>query len=678
MTLNTNKVSEAYSGRDIASLSDRPNQDGLTAAQLKARFDNLIKNLIPKHNSLIDALVLLLEAGSETNGHKHNMDNIVDGVTNRLFTEVLRLKLATIAENAEVNQNAFSSIKVGATTGNASSKTATFEIVAGLNIVASIDPLTNQITLSTTGDIATQAIQSVIDDIGNYFTSLNVNGALQEIGLALTNKVDKLFATNLVTNGDFSNGTTGWSNLNTSSSIINTRLYNDGLNASIKQVFQAIQATPTTHIFYIRCSYELISGSFGLGSKGDSIDNDVTTVGVGVFSKTISGGIEANNNLIVNFAISTKCYVDNILTINLTTLFGAGNEPTKEQMDAMLSYFPNSWFNGTVDLLPLLNVVKQLGLKVDKVTGKGLSTEDYTSAEKTKLSGIAVNANNYTHPTNHAPSIITQDANNRFVTDAEKSTWNGKLGVVTHDTSLTGDGTVGSPLSVVNNLGWNLINATLTYASADGPTFVANTSIDLTSIISEGMKIKLTQTTVKYFIVTAITSTTITLYGGTDYTLAIASITLPYFSSMKAPFGFPLNPDKWSVTVTDITLRSQIPVGATVYNIGGVNIVIPIGVWNVSFSVLAQIGSAAATSGPKYMTVSLSTTTTNNDTATSAGLAGGDFKFTRSFVQKNMLFTLTNKTTYYFNSANNGADGHELFNLNNEVALILKAVCAYL
>ena len=43
-----------------------------------------------------------------------------------------------------------------------------------------------------------------------------------------------------------------------------------------------------------------------------------------------------------------------------------------------------------------------------------------------KLSGIDVNANNYTHPDNHAPSIITQDANNRFVTDTEKNTWNNK------------------------------------------------------------------------------------------------------------------------------------------------------------------------------------------------------------------------------------------------------------
>lgn len=43
-------------------------------------------------------------------------------------------------------------------------------------------------------------------------------------------------------------------------------------------------------------------------------------------------------------------------------------------------------------------------------------------ADKTKLTGLS----NYTHPANHPPSIITQDASNRFVTDAEKTTWNAK------------------------------------------------------------------------------------------------------------------------------------------------------------------------------------------------------------------------------------------------------------
>lgn len=40
-----------------------------------------------------------------------------------------------------------------------------------------------------------------------------------------------------------------------------------------------------------------------------------------------------------------------------------------------------------------------LALKVDKVDGKQLSTNDYTTSEKNKLRGIATNANNYTHPT---------------------------------------------------------------------------------------------------------------------------------------------------------------------------------------------------------------------------------------------------------------------------------------
>lgn len=49
-----------------------------------------------------------------------------------------------------------------------------------------------------------------------------------------------------------------------------------------------------------------------------------------------------------------------------------------------------------------------------------------TGADKTKLDGISTGANNYTHPANHPPSIITQDASNRFVTDAEKTAWNAK------------------------------------------------------------------------------------------------------------------------------------------------------------------------------------------------------------------------------------------------------------
>lgn len=50
----------------------------------------------------------------------------------------------------------------------------------------------------------------------------------------------------------------------------------------------------------------------------------------------------------------------------------------------------------TMELLDDTTV--DLSGKVDKVAGKGLSTNDYTTAEKTKLAGIAEGANKYVHP----------------------------------------------------------------------------------------------------------------------------------------------------------------------------------------------------------------------------------------------------------------------------------------
>ena len=131
--------------------------------------------------------------------------------------------------------------------------------------------------------------------------------------------------------------------------------------------------------------------------------------------------------------------------------------------------------------------------------------------------------------------------------------------------------------------GWISARATLTYASASAPTFVCNTSIDLTTRISVGMKIKLTQTTTKYFFVTAITSTTITLYGGTDYVLANATISNIYYSMVKSPHGFPMNPNKWSVKVINNT-NSSITNLQSPALFPNVNITVPIGEWKFEIS----------------------------------------------------------------------------------------------
>jgi hypothetical protein len=73
----------------------------------------------------------------------------------------------------------------------------------------------------------------------------------------------------------------------------------------------------------------------------------------------------------------------------------------------------------SISQLKVDGLVTDLGNKVDKVTGKSLLSD----TEISRLLGLS----NYTHPANHPPNIITQDTSNRFVTDAEKATWNAKV-----------------------------------------------------------------------------------------------------------------------------------------------------------------------------------------------------------------------------------------------------------
>lgn len=84
----------------------------------------------------------------------------------------------------------------------------------------------------------------------------------------------------------------------------------------------------------------------------------------------------------------------------------------KSEVDSKISEHDSNFYSksATDDLL---------NLKVDKVAGKSLSTEDYTSEEKTKLSGIESGANYYVHPSTHPSSIITGLTSNKdVVTDS--------------------------------------------------------------------------------------------------------------------------------------------------------------------------------------------------------------------------------------------------------------------
>jgi hypothetical protein len=165
------------------------------------------------------------------------------------------------------------------------------------------------------------------------------------------------------------------------------------------------------------------------------------------------------------------------------------------------------------------------------------------------------------------------------------------------------------------------------------------------------MRVKLTQTTVKYFIVTAVTATTLTVYGGTDYTLANTAITLPSFSSNKAPFGFPQNPLKWDIEVTTaITFSQATPTVNVWYSANSINV--PIGAWDLSYRVNLRSTSNAA----QVRTNASSTLSTANNsesdtrftyTAISSGLNDSIISTVPAYCCNSVV--LTAKETRYLN-----------------------------
>lgn len=91
--------------------------------------------------------------------------------------------------------------------------------------------------------------------------------------------------------------------------------------------------------------------------------------------------------------------------------------------------------------------------------------------------------------------------------------------------------------TVSRSNGWYAGTSTWVYASATTFTVSATEA----AFMSVGTKIWLTQTTSKYFYVTGVSGTTITVNAGSDYTVANAVITAPYYSNATTPFGFPTN-----------------------------------------------------------------------------------------------------------------------------------------
>jgi hypothetical protein len=238
--------------------------------------------------------------------------------------------------------------------------------------------------------------------------------------------------------------------------------------------------------------------------------------------------------------------------------------------------------------------------------------------------------------------------------------------------------------------GWVGAGETWEFGSWDSAavTGVINTPSDARTKYSVGMRIRISQATggTKYGIITVVAETALTVYFGTDYTLNNETVSSPFYSSQKAPFGFPLDPLKWSVKVTDTTERSQAtPTALTWYNVGGsvAQIVVPIGSWHLSYFVRPYCSMNAG--GTLAIASTLST---DDDSETdfymtcvaTISIGGATSQLNSTVFHRSKFVTLAAKATHYLNLLANKSAGTlgTLYSENQDSPLILQAVCAYL
>lgn len=249
-------------------------------------------------------------------------------------------------------------------------------------------------------------------------------------------------------------------------------------------------------------------------------------------------------------------------------------------------------------------------------------------------------------------------------------------------------------LDSIIRTGWNPLTAVVpTRASADDPTYVLTfAGVDLTDRATEGCPVKFTQNGATVFgwiskDSTFSTNTTVTLYCGTDYDVldtAIYPITSFRVGLPKQPgIGFPVNPDKWTVEVTDTTTRDkEYPTNNTIYysDLGSIHLSVPVGSWNISLSLnLFRVSTSNVVSAEACLSTS-NTSISDNELRERlklhySGPTNAQLQMSM-FMKKNIL--LSSKTTYYVIAIPREGNDGRITLRNEEQTLVVRAVCNYL
>ena len=174
-----------------------------------------------------------------------------------------------------------------------------------------------------------------------------------------------LMGTNKITNGDFSNGTTGWSSYYSTLSIVSGAL-SILANTRWGSASTFISTTIGNKI-YIKAKIDDSTGSGYLYSQGVT-SYYFTKTGQFTFSTVFTATAASQQIDFGDRRVSgwTPIIIDDVISLDLTAIFGAGNEPTVEQMDAIMAKFPNSWFDGVKPIQTIETLYQEKANKVQE------------------------------------------------------------------------------------------------------------------------------------------------------------------------------------------------------------------------------------------------------------------------------------------------------------------------
>ena len=164
---------------------------------------------------------------------------------NGLMSSIDKAKINSVANNAEVNQNAFSSVKVGSSTVSANAKTDTVELIAGNNIVLTPDITNKQVTIATTSSMYDSGTTAELQSGTSTTAKVWQPNVIHDYVVNELSNVDAMkFKGTLGTNGTVTQLPTTGVHIGDTYRVITAGTY-AGLTCSVGDLIIATATTPT-------------------------------------------------------------------------------------------------------------------------------------------------------------------------------------------------------------------------------------------------------------------------------------------------------------------------------------------------------------------------------------------------------------------------------------------------